>query len=134
MIVDASILAKTFVEEADSEDVRSLFLALSERGDTLLSPELVKYELGSVCLRLARKGERPPFTNAVDLVDVVTFDSDLLDDSLRVSVSTRVTFYDGCYVALARKMRCLLWTADLELLKRCPDDAVSTGDLLRIAP
>lgn len=131
MIVDASILAKTFLEEADSDDVRALFLLLRARGEALLSPELVKYELGSVALRTRQKGETPPFNEAIGLVDTVAFDSSLLRSSLDVASSTGLSFYDGCYVALAEKENGLLWTADKRLLKKRPDRTASTEDLLR---
>ncbi len=131
MIVDASILAKTFLEEADSDDVRALFLLLRARGEALLSPELVKYELGSVALRTRQKGETPPFNEAIGLVDTVAFDSSLLRSSLDVASSTGLSFYDGCYIALAEKENGLLWTADKRLLKKRPDRTASTEDLLR---
>jgi len=131
LIVDASILAKTFLEEADSDDVRALFLLLRARGEALLSPELVKYELGSVALRTRQKGETAPFNEAISLVDTVAFDSSLLRSSLDVASSTGLSFYDGCYIALAENENCLLWTADGKLLKKRPDRTASTEDLLR---
>jgi len=131
LIVDASILAKTFLEEADSDDVRALFLLLRARGEALLSPELVKYELGSVALRTRQKGKTPPFNEAIGLVDTVAFDSSLLRSSLDVTSSTGLSFYDGCYIALAEKENGLLWTADKKLLKKRPDRTASTEDLLR---
>lgn len=130
MIVDASILAKTFLEEADSDDVRALFLLLRARGEALLSPELVKYELGSVALRISRKGKTPPFDEAIGLVDTLALDSSLLKGSLDVASSTGLSFYDGCYIALAENENCLLWTADGKLLKKRPEDTVSTEDLV----
>ncbi len=130
MIVDASILAKTFLEEADSDDVRALFLLLRARGESLLSPELVKYELGSVALRISRKGKIPPFNEAIGLVDTLALDSSLLKGSLDVASSTGLSFYDGCYIALAENENCLLWTADGKLLKKRPDDTVTTEDLV----
>lgn len=130
MIVDASILVKTFVEEADSDDVRALFLLLRARGEVLLSPELVKYELGSVALGISRKGKTPPFNEAIGLVDTVAFDSSLLGSSLDVASSTGLSFYDGCYIALAERENGLLWTADKKLLKKSPDRTASTDDLL----
>ena len=128
MIVDASVLAKTFVEEEDSDDVRALILLLTAR-EKLLSPELVKYELGSVALRVSKK-RAPPFTEAIGLVDSITFDSSLLARSGEVARSHRLSFYDGCYLALAEREGSLLWTADGALLEKAPESTVSTGTLL----
>ncbi|MFQ6107768.1 MAG: type II toxin-antitoxin system VapC family toxin [Thermoplasmata archaeon] len=128
MIVDASVLAKTFVEEQDSNDVRALILLLTAR-EKLLSPELVKYELGSVALKVSRK-RTPPFTEAIGLVDIVTVDPSLLARSIEVARSKGLSFYDGCYLALAEREDCLLWTADGALLEKSPRRTVSTGTLL----
>lgn len=128
MILDASVLAKTFVEEGDSDDVRALILLLTAR-EKLLSPELVKYELGSVALKVSRK-RTPPFAEAVGLVDEVPFDADLLARSIEVARSNGLSFYDACYLALAEMEDCLLWTADGTLLGKAPKSTVSTGTLL----
>jgi len=129
VILDASVLAKTFVEEEDSDDVRALILLLTARV-RLLSPELVKYELGSVALKVSRGGRTPPFTEAVGLVDEVPFDPILLTRSIEVARSNGLSFYDGCYLALAEREDCLLWTADGVLLEKAPKSTVSTGALL----
>ncbi|MCJ2557090.1 MAG: type II toxin-antitoxin system VapC family toxin [Candidatus Thermoplasmatota archaeon] len=129
MIVDASVLAKTFVEEEDSDDVRALILLLTAR-EKLLSPELVKYELGSVALKVSRGGRTPPFAEAIGLVDEVPFDPILLTRSIEVARSNGLSFYDGCYLALAEMEDCLLWTADGALLEKAPKSTVSTGTLL----
>ncbi len=129
MILDASVLAKTFVEEEDSDDVRAFILLLTAR-EKLLSPELVKYELGSVALKVSRGGRTPPFTEAVGLVDDVPFDPILLTRSIEVAKSNGLSFYDACYLALAEMEGSLLWTADGALLERSPKSTVSTGALL----
>jgi predicted nucleic acid-binding protein len=129
VIVDASVLAKTFVEEEDSDDVRALILLLVARREALLSPELVKYELGSVALKVSKE-RTPPFTEAIGLVDSVTLDSTLLTRSVEVARSNGLSFYDGCYLALAEREDGLLWTADGALLEKAPKSTVSTEALL----
>lgn len=131
MIVDASVLAKTFVEEEDSDDVRALILLLTAR-EKLLSPELVKYELGSVAVKVSRGGRTPPFTEAVGLVDEVRFDPILLTRSIEVARSNGLSFHDACYLALAEREGSLLWTADGVLLGKAPKSTVSTGGLLEV--
>ncbi|MCK4367988.1 MAG: type II toxin-antitoxin system VapC family toxin, partial [Thermoplasmata archaeon] len=87
-------------------------------------------ELGSVALKVSRGGRTPPFTEAIGLVDDVPFDPILLTRSIEVARSNGLSFYDGCYLALAEREDCLLWTADGVLLERSPKSTVSTGALL----
>jgi predicted nucleic acid-binding protein len=118
--VDASIVAKWYISEEDSEkavQIRDLYAAgrLS-----LAAPLLVIYELGNAL------GKHPAYTEAESERAFQSFldlslklrsptEPKLLKTCFEVSRELRITFYDAAYVALTKEYDATLITADREL-------------------
>ena len=125
-VVDASVVVKWFLPEDHTEAARGL---LSEEF-TLLSPDLVRAEVGNVMWKRWRRDDVPAEAaeEALDHLERLP---------LRIRSSRRLmntawdlahrfdrSFYDGLYVALAKRENCRLVIADRKLY-----NDLSGGDL-----
>jgi len=117
------VIAKWFVEEEDTEKALEIKDLHVKGGVALLSPVLALFELGNVLARhpsiTAIDSERA-FGFLLDLgLELRSFaEPTLLRESFETSRRLRISFYDACYVALARRQRCPFVTADKELHRR----------------
>ena len=113
-IVDSSALAAFLFDEPEGEAVTATL-----RGARLAAPDWLMVELGSVCLRKLRHtpdaaerimlayGTRTQLGIALHAVD--------LDAVIALAASTRLSFYDACYLWLARQLGAPLVTLDRQL-------------------
>ena len=119
VVVDASVVLKWFLDEPDA----TYALTLRQRhlaGDTLLvAPDLLLYEVGNA-LRFKRDFTLPAIQAA--LSDVLHFQLDLVapteplfHQAAEFSHRSRLTYYDCCYLAVARTLGATLITADQRL-------------------
>ena len=91
-----------------------------------LAPDLVLVEVANALWKKVERGLIPPESPvmrrppeawlSLELVRT----GDLLADALGVAVSHHLTVYDAVYVALARRLRAPLYTADEALRRRVP--------------
>jgi predicted nucleic acid-binding protein len=114
LVVDASTVAKWFFPEEFSSQARRL---LSPRR-TLIAPDLIWSELGSIVWKRVRRGDisaREATELSADLVRipvVVVPTQPLFAGALELAILTDRTVYDCMYLALAIERRCRLITAD----------------------
>ena len=117
-IVDASVVAKWLLAEADSDRARSVIA----NHNYLHAPDLLVAELANVLWkRASRKEITVPETISMmeillrDYVDVkvrLLPARILVEQAMRIAVAERQTAYDCLYLACAVQARCRLITAD----------------------
>jgi predicted nucleic acid-binding protein len=113
-VIDASALAAVlFGEPAEAE--------ISERvkGDPLTAPTLLRYEIGSVCLKKVRRHpeRRESLLQALALfsrLDLWEVEIPALE-STELAEREGLTVYDAAYLWLSRSLRAELVTLDADL-------------------
>ncbi len=113
-VIDASAVAAVLFNEPDAEKVLDQIA-----GDSLVAPSLVTLELASVCLKKirARPHQRDSLLIAFQLMARLDIKVSPIDhaDVIVLAESTGLTFYDACYLWLAKACHCELLTLDKKL-------------------
>lgn len=136
-VVDASVAAKWFVAEEQSEHAQRLLLLGG--GPTLIAPDILPAELvsvfckkvsrGHLSIPLAREAAAGLAQMRVHLLPTIPLAGAALSVALRYSRSS----YDSLYLALAMREQCPLVTADRRLFNglagEFPGQLVWVGDL-----
>ena len=120
MVVDASVAAKWFFQEAYTADA----LRVLDERNRLHAPDLLPIETASVVCKRVRRGEitrdegrrvrRALAQFPIRLHDSVT----LLDPAFEMAARTGCSLYDGLYVSLAALLGGRMVTADRRLCNR----------------
>jgi len=133
LVVDASVIAKCFIAEDDSDKAFELMVAHSEGRLALSAPSLIVYELGNVFWRHPQISPEKAYTFIekfldlqIDLVDIWT-DNELLKAACTTAKTRDVTFYDASYLSLAEKEKARLVTADEDITARAEDKTILLG-------
>ena len=124
IVVDASVAAKWFLPEADSEAAGRLLTGRRK----LLAPDLIRVEVAAAITRRARLGELTEgqartlvaaWTRAVarGVVTPVAAPGDF-DGAVELALQLRHPLQDCFYLALARRLAVPLVTADRTFAKR----------------
>lgn len=120
VVADASVVIKWFVEEVDS----SKSLILRERHAlgqiSLMAPHLLPFEVLNA-LRYSRLYNEKELEMLSEAISAYGFDlhplaGDYAQTTIRTALENNITVYDAAYIALAVKMKGLLYTADHKLL------------------
>lgn len=138
VVLDASVVAKWFIEEQDTEkalQVRDLYV---DGKIGLITPVLILFELGNVLRKhpsfSIEDSERAleAFLNLkIDLRSFV--EPTLLKKTYRLSKDLGITFYDASYLALARSLKLVLLTGDNDLYnKAVSSDSVALLSNLKV--
>lgn len=127
-VIDASVAAKWLFMEPDSDIARDLLEAASKGQVSLIAPEILAAEIGSMLWkRVLREGVSPDDATAqyfrfkrlrMGLVEI----KGLVDDALRLALRQRHPIYDCLYVALALEAGCDLVTADEKMHRAFSSD------------
>lgn len=124
LVVDASVAAKWgFPEESHEQAAALLDVALAESG-VLMAPDLILSELGNLVLTKIRSGEvtredgEAVFEDFMSAPIELVPSSELAREALALGLTTKCSFYDGLYLALAQAFKVQLVTADRKLLRR----------------
>ena len=126
-VVDASVAIKWFVPEVHHEAARRLL----REGFELLSPDLVRPEVGNVLWKKWRRGELSAGEAVAILRDFGRFplrirtSESLVEGAWTVAERFGRSFYDGLYVALALETGSPLVTADSRLYNALRYDALA---------
>ena len=124
-VLDASVGAKWFCQEALSEEASQLLERVVSREIRGVVPEFFFSELALVCVRRQRRKMITVAQALADLDEVMELplesypDKELLDVALENALRFGVSVYDGIYLALAKAFVAPLVTADETLLKAC---------------
>ena len=118
MVLDASVAAKTYLEEAGAEAATELLAGATK----LLAPELIRLEVAGALCRRVRLGELDPGEAEVRsqhwLAELdkglftLTPDRDLLPEAVALSTKLKHPLQDCLYLAVAIRFHAPLITAD----------------------
>lgn len=115
-VIDASVAAKWFLSEAESESAIALRDAHVAGRIRLIAPSLMPYEVANALRYHPRIGSDFLAVYIADLfalgigIDPVSDGS--MAAAIKVAYRTGLTVYDACYVSLADRLGCPLFTAD----------------------
>ena len=124
VVLDASIIAKLFLKEEGSDTAIKL-KDRHVRGEIeITAPSLLKYEL--INLLKNAHFSRDEICDALKAIrdygfSVIELSDELFDSAAELSVNHSITSYDAAYVALAKDIDTLLYTADRKLLLKVKD-------------
>jgi len=132
-VVDASIVTKWFLVEANSDQAIRLRDEFATGRLRLTVPTLLFYEVTNA-LRFSGAFDQTDLALAAKSLSKYRFGiwrprGKLLELSVQLSVREDVTVYDACYVALAKRLRTRLVTEDRELLHKFPSDTMLVNKL-----
>lgn len=123
-VIDASVLIKYLVPEAETPFVRQLMRdLLSDDDATVYVPDLLYIECANILWKKVRRGEVDAQTAEENLDDLAAMEldatpiPDLMTPALRLACTYNISAYDAAYVALAERLGIPLLTADDRLAK-----------------
>lgn len=131
-VVDASVVAKWYLEENFSDQARRLRDDFLEGILTLRAPSVLPFEVMNA-LRYHPAFPRRHLADAAKALDrsgliTVPLVGEYLARTVDRSVKSDLTVYDASYVTLAEIGGCPLYTADAGIL-RLKEEAVATVDI-----
>ena len=123
LVLDASVVAKRFIQEGDSAKADKLLDAIEQGHWRAATPSLLRAELAHVLWKKKRRGyDRDMAVYVFEEFDKFGFDEVSMDElfphALEASYSYRITIYDAFYVALAEAIGGTLATFDKELIRK----------------
>ena len=127
-MVDASIVAKWFLEEEYSGQALKLRDDYIGGSFQIVVPALLEYEVLNA-LRYSRVYSQEELKNIGLALNKYGFDTRELEGELKtktiaLALEHNITIYDASYVALAEKLNTRLYTADNELVEKFPRVAI----------
>ena len=135
-ILDASAAAKLFIREEGSEGVFRLVEGHIHRYLQLSAPTLIIYELGNVFWKHPEIDADKAHHFIMKFLDLnielmnVHEDEEVLREICDISKNMNITFYDASYIALARRMKAKMITADERLKRSFPETATLIRELV----
>jgi len=116
LVLDTSVLLKWFVMEDDWRLAREILSDYQKGKVKIYLPELVKYELGNALL----KGKGLLWSEVKDGLkyfwglglNFVVSDLKLAGETYKIAEKLRITYYDAVFLALAKREKAVLVTAN----------------------
>lgn len=122
--VDTSWLAKLFLDEPGSEEVREAYREAVDSAEPILAPTLLPYELGRTVQR--EYGSEAP-GEGLEALDLALRNVRLVtpEPSTVLEVAGPLTFYNAAYVAVAQERGATLRTGDEDMRARAGELGVT---------
>lgn len=125
IILDASVILKWLLPEAERDIALSFLDAHVEGQEQVAVPELLYYEVGNVLavktkLSVESVVEAMRYLFDLELSSFTLGQREYLE-AMNVSRSHGVSVYDACYVVLARSLDASFVTADEKLVQKTKD-------------
>jgi predicted nucleic acid-binding protein len=117
-VVDSSVVVKWFLPEPSRPEAMRLLRSYRDRKLRLIAPALLMSEVSNVFCKRLRRGElsvsaaREAYRLLKIHAPALIADAIVLDDAMRLALSSGQAVYDCLYLALAIHRRCDLITAD----------------------
>ena len=122
LILDSSVVAKLFFDEAQSDSAVKLMELGDEKNIEFLASDLVIYEVGNTIWKNLRKKKKDgnQYINLLFLLNIeyVPIDEDLAEKAIRLAQKNNITYYDSVHIALSQKCNATFITQDKELLAK----------------
>jgi len=134
LVVDASVAIKWYLPEIHSKEAERLLNSAVD----LCAPELIFSEIGNILWKrvmrrdMTEEKARSIMHSLRDLPLTIWRADILAEGALSIACSTKRSFYDSLYLALAVTSDCRLVTADLKLLNSLKNVALFKKHLLWI--
>lgn len=116
LVVDASAIAAVLFAEDEGETIRA-----HVRGESLLAPQLIDYELANICWKRIRRepGAQLEMLSMLTGVDTLAIERVTVPPSevVNLAVRTGLTAYDAAYLWLAMSRDVELVTLDNRLAR-----------------
>ena len=131
LILDASVVAKWFVQEEDSAKADRLLDAIGQGQWRAAIPSLLRAELAHVLWKKKGQGyDRDMTVYVFEELDKLSLDEvsveQLFPLALDASYAYDITIYDAFYVALAEAIGGTLVTFDKDLIKKAKRHSTAT--------
>ncbi len=136
LVLDSSVIAKLFFDEAGSDSAIKLMYLGDEKDIEFFASDLVIYEVGNTIWKNLRKRKKDGGQYIKLLfqlnIDFVPINDDLADEAIKEAQKNDITYYDGVHIALSNKKQTTLVTQDKELLKKFKTASSIEGVLRRM--
>ncbi|MFA5860942.1 MAG: type II toxin-antitoxin system VapC family toxin [Candidatus Thermoplasmatota archaeon] len=129
-VIDASALAKLFLDEPESTAFREWYLAEVHRGATFAAPSLLGYEIAHLLAKNlkapvgGKEGAEWLGARHDEVMEGITLDEDAARQTFLWAL--KLTGYDASYLAVAVAGRACLVSYDLALLNEAARHKVRT--------
>ncbi len=119
VVVDASVVAKWFVHEADEEKALKIRAAQVDGRVNLIAPDLLLYEVSNV-LRFRPDITEKECSENIEAVfsfgiELISPSSESLSRGIALARRLDLSVYDACYLAIAERLGAALVTADAKI-------------------
>ena len=122
VVADASVLVKWFIFEEDSDKALKLRDMHVNGEICIAAPELLPFEVLNALkysrlftLDELREAGKALSKYGIELYPLV---GELAEETVEIAVKKDITIYDASYVALARQLDTVLYTADKKLVNK----------------
>ncbi len=125
VVADASVIVKWFVEEEHSREARLLRDAYAEGVLDIAVPTLLPYEVLNALKYSGGFGEEElkEVAKTLDEFQLTYYEltGRLAELAVEIAMRKGVTVYDASYVALAKLLNTVIYTADTKLIQKIRD-------------
>lgn len=116
IVLDTSVLIKWFTKEKGHLQAKKLLTSLEGNKVKVYLPELTKYEFGNALFKGKNfsyfKANKTLITFYNLPLTFVPEDLKLANLSYKIAQKLNITYYDACFLALAKKEKAILITAN----------------------
>lgn len=130
VVSDASIVVKWFIDEEYSD--RALKLRdMHVNGEIqIVAPELLPFEVlnalrysGLFTVKEVKMAANSLLSYGIELYPLREF----VEETIEIALSKDITVYDAAYLALARKLKTVFYTADEDLIEKIGEEYAETA-------
>jgi predicted nucleic acid-binding protein len=132
-VIDASVVAKWFLEEEFSDKAKILRDSFVTGKLTISVPILIFYEALNA-LKYSGVYNEEELAHVARALSKYGFETwepkgKLYEQMAKISLRHDVSVYDAAYIALALHLKAVFYTADLELTQKFPESAQHIGNV-----
>jgi len=123
VVIDASVVAKWFVPEEDSDKASMIMRKYRDGKIDLYAPDLLIYEVANVLRYRPDITDETLVNNMKSLLNLqfnlIPPSTDIMTEAASRARSLDLSIYDACYMVIAETLATNLITADAKLHERC---------------
>lgn len=131
VVLDANVAIRIAdPSEIGHAEAVAAYASVLDGGSEPLGPDVLLYEVGNFFRRAGRAGAARDFLDALETCE---FRQMTLEQAVRacaLAAKARVSYHDAAYVTLAEAESTVVWTEDREVLRKFPERAVATVDVV----
>ena len=116
LVIDSSVIVKGLNQQDEEHLVQAdkIMKDLEENRIIIFAPELAKYEIGNALLMrkmLTAKDEVISLNTFFTLpIQFINLSEELACETYKIAQETNITYYDACFIALAKQENAVLVT------------------------